>query len=162
MMYQQAARLFLSTLSLRRATVNGGGLLSSFGISIHALLAESDLLRCLTFPLFPLFLSTLSLRRATCGCCARCLCWVYFYPRSPCGERLHYDNYNLHCVEISIHALLAESDILAVQLGCRSFPFLSTLSLRRATQVQSLKVASLCISIHALLAESDLGRVEVV
>ena len=33
------------------------------------------------------FLSTLSLRRAT-----------------------HYDNYNLHCVEISIHALLAESD----------------------------------------------------
>ena len=35
-----------------------------------------------------LFLSTLSLRRAT-----------------------HYDNYNLHCVEISIHALLAESDL---------------------------------------------------
>ena len=34
-----------------------------------------------------------------------------FYPRSPCGERLHYDNYNLHCVEISIHALLAESDV---------------------------------------------------
>ena len=33
-----------------------------------------------------------------------------FYPRSPCGERrVHYDNYNLHCV-ISIHALLAESD----------------------------------------------------
>ena len=38
-----------------------------------------------------------------------CLC-PNFYPRSPCGERLHYDNYNLHCVEISIHALLAESD----------------------------------------------------
>ena len=35
---------------------------------------------------------------------------LYFYPRSPCGERrVHYDNYNLHCV-ISIHALLAESD----------------------------------------------------
>ena len=34
-----------------------------------------------------------------------------FYPRSPCGERLHYDNYNLHCVDISIHALLAESDL---------------------------------------------------
>ena len=34
-----------------------------------------------------------------------------FYPRSPCGERrVHYDNYNLHCV-ISIHALLAESDL---------------------------------------------------
>ena len=33
--------------------------------------------------------------------------------------------------------------------------FLSTLSLRRATQAQSLKVAALSISIHALLAESD-------
>ena len=39
---------------------------------------------------------------------------LYFYPRSPCGERrVHYDNYNLHCV-ISIHALLAESDRTAI------------------------------------------------
>ena len=61
-----------------------------------------------------------------------------FYPRSPCGERqqaqcfkvpplcisihallaesdVHYDNYNLHCVEISIHALLAESDSKSAQ-----------------------------------------------
>ena len=93
-------------------------------------------MRCLTFPLFPLFLSTLSLRRATCGCCARCLCWVYFYPRSPCGERLHYDNYNLHCVEISIHALLAESDLghsITLRLVIL---FLSTLSLRRATDLE--------------------------
>ena len=57
-----------------------------------------------------LFLSTLSLRRAT-GCLIMLGGYaVDFYPRSPCGERLHYDNYNLHCVEISIHALLAESD----------------------------------------------------
>lgn len=27
----------------------------------------------------------------------------------------HYDNYNLHCVEISIHALLAESDSKSAQ-----------------------------------------------
>ena len=33
--------------------------------------------------------------------------------------------------------------------------FLSTLSLRRATQTKTLKVSALCISIHALLAESD-------
>ncbi len=33
--------------------------------------------------------------------------------------------------------------------------FLSTLSLRRATQAKALKVSPLCISIHALLAESD-------
>ena len=58
---------------------------------------------------------------------------IDFYPRSPCGERLHYDNYNLHCVEISIHALLAESDGVTV-LGIQH------------------KVG---ISIHALLAESD-------
>ena len=57
-----------------------------------------------------------------------------FYPRSPCGERLHYDNYNLHCVEISIHALLAESDRNA----------------RPETRPRD------AISIHALLAESDL------
>ena len=56
---------------------------------------------------------------------------------------------------ISIHALLAESDILAVQLGCRSFLFLSTLSLRRATASDSLSDTSEVISIHALLAESD-------
>ena len=60
-----------------------------------------------------LFLSTLSLRRATYLATwePRDIC--YFYPRSPCGERrVHYDNYNLHCV-ISIHALLAESDIIS-------------------------------------------------
>ena len=56
-------------------------------ISIHALLAESDKRRTCQRAEKQEFLSTLSLRRAT-----------------------HYDNYNLHCVEISIHALLAESD----------------------------------------------------
>ena len=78
---------FLSTLSLRRATWPGLLARPFFIISIHALLAESDS--------WPRGMIPLSL---------------YFYPRSPCGERLHYDNYNLHCVEISIHALLAESD----------------------------------------------------
>ena len=46
---------------------------------------------------------------------------------------MHYDNYNLHCV-ISIHALLAESDVTAFDV---------------------LAVSALLISIHALLAESD-------
>ena len=56
-------------------------------ISIHALLAESDTLR--------------QLQSALRG---------YFYPRSPCGERL-YDTYaKVLRVNISIHALLAESD----------------------------------------------------
>ena len=104
-----------------------------------------------------IFLSTLSLRRAT-------FFWLRlgtrvsdFYPRSPCGERLHYDNYNLHCVEISIHALLAESDEPATRRHNKNNVFLSTLSLRRATQAKAFKVSALSISIHALLAESDGG-----
>ena len=79
-------------------------------ISIHALLAESD--DTVSTPDIPkeIFLSTLSLRRATGRHRGNDRRPVNFYPRSPCGERrVHYDNYNLHCV-ISIHALLAESD----------------------------------------------------
>ena len=45
----------------------------------------------------------------------------------------HYDNYNLHCTEISIHALLAESDPLSFASCLTALLFLSTLSLRRAT-----------------------------
>ena len=146
---------FLSTLSLRRATIPFVQFLLHTPISIHALLAESDgaatntRARHLNFyPRSPcgerppsfvterrcccisihallaesddgprgsrlriiLFLSTLSLRRATLAGPSGPAFLYNFYPRSPCGERLHYDNYNLHCVEISIHALLAESD----------------------------------------------------
>ena len=78
------------------------------------------------------FLSTLSLRRAT-----------------------HYDNYNLHCVEISIHALLAESDGGVLLSFFVRITFLSTLSLRRATHKTKNNCIDCCISIHALLAESD-------
>ena len=78
---------FLSTLSLRRATVHYDNYNLHCVISIHALLAESDQLAARDESIMFVFLSTLSLRRAT----------------------VHYDNYNLHCV-ISIHALLAESD----------------------------------------------------
>ena len=100
-----------------------------------------------------------------------------FYPRSPCGERLwvlrkvpllgiflstlslrratHYDNYNLHCVEISIHALLAESDLGGMSERLIGSVFLSTLSLRRATKYAPLLLTYHLISIHALLAESD-------
>ena len=108
--FNTSQRVFLSTLSLRRATF----------------------LHCTTYLNCSLFLSTLSLRRATVAPVLAVGRAGYFYPRSPCGERLtqtdlanrtklflstlslrratHYDNYNLHCVEISIHALLAESD----------------------------------------------------
>ena len=60
-------------------------------ISIHALLAESDLI---PDGLIPISTS-------------------YFYPRSPCGERLAAAITCLQWYVISIHALLAESDSAA-------------------------------------------------
>ena len=78
---------FLSTLSLRRATPALHNILKLFPISIHALLAESD-------------------RRGQSASIQA----SYFYPRSPCGERLF-------------------CQVCIVARGL----FLSTLSLRRAT-----------------------------
>ena len=101
---------FLSTLSLRRATLHCKTLKTFrhyfyprspcgerrylintyhriFGISIHALLAESDRRRTCQLNEKKAFLSTLSLRRATLGQFQRVLLVGYFYPRSPCGER---------------------------------------------------------------------------
>ena len=124
-------------------------------ISIHALLAESD--NC-----------NLAQKRHP----------SHFYPRSPCGERRRPDEPSGEEPEISIHALLAESDLFSsVYLGymknfyprspCGERPlsgssratvlvFLSTLSLRRATLFCNLNVLlPKTISIHALLAESD-------
>ena len=125
--------VFLSTLSLRRATCRNSQNIKGHTISIHALLAESDLY---TIPetLVPRqFLSTLSLRRATwhwlwhlahtrhfyprspCGerpnGCATIPNFRYFYPRSPCGERLTSVLPTIPAPAISIHALLAESDL---------------------------------------------------
>ena len=168
---------FLSTLSLRRATRLGlPGWLRTL-ISIHALLAESDVLVWFFFggvsdfyPRSPCgerrinrdvangkreFLSTLSLRRATFVMYLLTASLFHFYPRSPCGERRKSNK-------------LAGSKLV----------FLSTLSLRRATEsIGTLRTVSVnfyprspCgerpfekpenvittkISIHALLAESD-------
>ena len=79
----------------------------------------------------------------------------YFYPRSPCGERPNVELHDWPPVRISIHALLAESDMIHPRLcnvKLNFYPrspcgerlmytlklanlvlFLSTLSLRRAT-----------------------------
>ena len=102
------------------------------------------------------FLSTLSLRRATIGGSTNQTHKINFYPRSPCGERhqsrgsVSMPRYHFYprspCGErpattankalkkvISIHALLAESDdAWYIMRKCVEL-FLSTLSLRRAT-----------------------------
>ena len=124
------------------------------------------------------FLSTLSLRRATQEQAATCICSCNFYPRSPCGERPSPAIHGLRCLTflstlslrratalyncdedgkpISIHALLAESDLNANGYEFVTKQFLSTLSLRRATQRRFQLVKYKSISIHALLAESDI------
>ena len=92
---------------LRRALAVSAGQ----GISIHALLAESDLTQEVTTMATPKFLSTLSLRRATCGALWQRCALSYFYPRSPCGERPVELTTLVNKLFISIHALLAESDL---------------------------------------------------
>ena len=112
---------FLSTLSLRRATIHVGDYI----------------------PFNCTFLSTLSLRRATrmpltdkqrkwhfyprSPCGERLQCQLPgqpghdFYPRSPCGERLLFIIYSITDNCISIHALLAESDA-GVSTHCETVP----------------------------------------
>ena len=125
-------RKFLSTLSLRRATLPSRTALEAL-----------------------LFLSTLSLRRATIFSPALPTLLQYFYPRSPCGERpLIAATFNPE-TGISIHALLAESDSGSVPRCAWHNLFLSTLSLRRATHPVRIPGLRQTISIHALLAESD-------
>ena len=146
---------FLSTLSLRRATPEAVPRRPDADISIHALLAESDTPRCKQHLRAPKFLSTLSLRRATTPANApfythRFLSTLslrratrlypkrywqtrYFYPRSPCGERRWTRHRQNIWGVISIHALLAESDVMHFLGNVRRLLFLSTLSLRRAT-----------------------------
>ena len=56
-----------------------------------------------------------------------------FYPRSPCGERPDVSVVEYKKAKISIHALLAESDLDYKGICVQNLEFLSTLSLRRAT-----------------------------
>ena len=154
MALSSAVLIFLSTLSLRRATYDNWHKIAQAKISIHALLAESDPPNSLAFFLASSFLSTLSLRRATPQPGLHRAAYRYFYPRSPCGERRATYRQALRDVPISIHALLAESDGSTRQTYHR-YEFLSTLSLRRATLTPARMSSILLISIHALLAESD-------
>ena len=83
-----------------------------------------------------------------------------FYPRSPCGERRNRNGSLEEIFEISIHALLAESDKSGIPGPHLHPPFLSTLSLRRATAPSQTSPSVGGISIHALLAESDYGALK--
>ena len=168
-------------------------------ISIHALLAESDMAKSFTFDKTTVFLSTLSLRRATAigrrgragrdnfyprsPCGERLIITVIeklskdfyprspcgerrdrlrsrpgfsdFYPRSPCGERLSsFSAFASAPVFLSTLSLRRATSTSLPQQGQRT-KFLSTLSLRRATEQCPFDFWTDKISIHALLAESD-------
>ena len=174
-------QIFLSTLSLRRATDSIKPSPHSIEISIHALLAESDGKKYCTRQARTAAISIHALLAESDTLCITELAEEF----------------------ISIHALLAESDAALVmrckalmrflstlslrratviqcahrvstvdfyprspcgerptsKLGrLRVFRFLSTLSLRRATKYGYCRGWGFYISIHALLAESDLGR----
>ena len=78
--------VFLSTLSLRRATAIGRRGRAARGISIHALLAESDVRVCeFVWGVSISIHALLAESDLETICCWRCN--GYFYPRSPCGER---------------------------------------------------------------------------
>ena len=123
---------FLSTLSLRRATAFSFALLYSTTISIHALLAESDLRYRADSARLRKFLSTLSLRRATGAVLAGCA-QARISIHALLAESDLVDNFFFCPGKISIHALLAESDWSNPQVTMNTWQFLSTLSLRRAT-----------------------------
>ena len=126
-------------------------------ISIHALLAESDVAGLIFRAKFVIFLSTLSLRRATSAPAIKS-CWSsYFYPRSPCGERLRVSVGDAHVCVISIHALLAESDQLLLDRGLTRDDISIHALLAESDTTFSGTVHRKEISIHALLAESDSG-----
>ena len=132
--------IFLSTLSLRRATSKSNKLAGRNCISIHALLAESDVNEDRYGQQYWRFLSTLSLRRAT-----------------PIRSEINTRG------SISIHALLAESDARNRQPIFLWRAFLSTLSLRRATMMPPSIACAPCAFLSTLsLRRATLGHEEAV
>ena len=153
-MDELSVQIFLSTLSVRRATAFRHRREHRHDISIHALREESDpcaTLRCSHQTIYihalrvvcahnrkllprppKIFLSTLSVRRATKTIVYKAM------------DRL-----------ISIHALREESDHRRLGYCLLNTEFLSTLSVRRATNVAFDIMRSFVISIHALREESD-------
>ncbi len=126
-----ARRVFLSTLSLRRATVLGFNLAIFLPISIHALLAESDGLYQYDNTIFDISIHALL------------------------AESDAFNGPLILRLKISIHALLAESDVNGgVRLNCfGNFYPRSPCGERRVFNLFANPGST--ISIHALLAESD-------
>ena len=148
------------------------------GISIHALLAESDSTWPTSKKTAPQFLSTLSLRRATAAnfgrtiCCivflstlslrrATLCCWncttetTNFYPRSPCGERLILSASSARAEDFYPRSPCGERHSFALFFRFRRGISIHALLAESDGLVLALHRQQEVISIHALLAESD-------
>ena len=174
---RKPGKRFLSTLSLRRATL----FLQPYGLPPIFLstlsLRRATLIRLQQAVNDMKFLSTLSLRRATGGYGCAYL-YLIISIHALLAESDGMTEFIGALFDISIHALLAESDLPVFLSGFWAYLFLSTLSLRRATHCiwilcrqhpdfyprspcgerrgsSSKSTRCLRISIHALLAESD-------
>ena len=123
--------VFLSTLSLRRATGSNQAIISQ------------------TNNFYP---------RSPCGerhqTPSGTTSTTYFYPRSPCGERQDSLTDDVSTGGFLSTLSLRRATITTITI-CIVWIFLSTLSLRRATPVLAVTSEVSDISIHALLAESD-------
>ena len=125
--------LFLSTLSLRRATANGCTTVPNFRYFYPRSPCGERQFQMLHQVRHMQFLSTLSLRRATDTLTDDVSTGGFL---STLSLRRATNNYVVtrgNDNVISIHALLAESDWLQLFLYYQDNGFLSTLSLRRAT-----------------------------
>ena len=151
---QSPASRFLSTLSLRRATRAESGQQRSPHNFYPRSPCGERLFVVLSLRGDYVFLSTLSLRRATRMPVAPQPSHGYFYPRSPCGERL-----TILLITVTTLLFLSTLSLRRATTSGATYliflAFLSTLSLRRATEQQLWQNINTYISIHALLAESD-------
>ena len=132
------SKKFLSTLSLRRATLDGTPPLTSRADFYPRSPCGERLLLFLENHIF--FIHHFY-PRSPCGERRGAYRGArqsrrHFYPRSPCGERLRPCHHRHHEGRISIHALLAESDAVSAKAKQDNLKFLSTLSLRRATSAE--------------------------
>ena len=124
-----------------------------FRISIHALLAESDGFEGCQQLIGDISIHAL-LAESDGGKRQDLSLDSHFYPRSPCGERRGWT--------LNINGPLKFLSTLSLRRATAPQPpqgkstiFLSTLSLRRATRLCTILYSCPGISIHALLAESD-------
>ena len=150
-------QIFLSTLSLRRATAGKHAQQPKRPNFYPRSPCGERLSLLASTQTSPLFLSTLSLRRATNADCNYRSGHRYFYPRSPCGERPRVNSMLTLIQNFYPRSPCGERPtLLKVFSICSHFYPRSPCGERHDQGANSRKGQQ--ISIHALLAESDQSK----